>query len=94
MTDAPDVHRAVVDRVVDGVAVLLVEPDEREHHLPADGLPDGAGEGAWLLVAGSGPDLHVVGRDVEGEEARRADAEGRIARLRRTRGSGRFDPGA
>ena len=93
MTDPPDVNRAVVDRVVDGVAVLLVEPDEHEHHLPADSLPEGAGEGAWLLVTGSGPDLHVVGRDVEGEEARRADAETRIARLRRTRGAGRFDPG-
>lgn len=91
MTDDPDVRRAVIDRIVDGQAVLLVHPDEHEHHLPADRLPAGAGEGAWLLVAGSGPDLHVVDRDARGESERRAAAEKRLGRLRRTRRGGRFD---
>lgn len=88
MTD--DTRRAVVDRVVEGVAVLLVGPDEQEHHLPAEQLPAGAGEGAWLIVAGEAPDLRVVGHDPAGEAARRAQQEERLARLRRTRRGGRF----
>lgn len=89
MSREPDV-RAVVDRIVEGHAVLLVGPDEREHHLPAEELPDGAGEGSWLRVAGSGADLRVVGPDPQGEAGRRADNAERVARLRRTRRGGRF----
>lgn len=91
MTD--DVRHAVVDRIVEDLAVLLVGPDEREHHLPADQLPPGAGEGAWLLVTGEGTSLRVVGHDAAGEADRRARSEERRARLRRTRGGGRFDGG-
>ncbi|MEX2619851.1 MAG: DUF3006 domain-containing protein [Egibacteraceae bacterium] len=88
MTDDP--RHAVVDRIVEGVAVLLVDPDEQEHHLPADQLPPGAGEGAWLLVTGEASDLRVVGHDSAGEAERRAQQEERLARLRRTRRGGRF----
>lgn len=85
-----ETRRAVVDRIVEGLAVLLVEPDEQEHRLPADRLPPGAGEGAWLLVAGEGSSLRVVGHDTAGEAERRARNEERLARLRRTRRGGRF----
>lgn len=88
MTD--DTRRAVVDRIVEGVAVLLVDPDEQEHHLSAEQLPAGVGEGAWLLVTGEAPDLRVVGHDPAGEAERRAQHEERLARLRRTRRGGRF----
>lgn len=91
MTD--DARRAVVDRIVEDLAVLLVDPDEQEHHLPADQLPPGAGEGAWLLVAGEGTGLRVVGHDTAGEADHRARNEERRSRLRRTRGGGRFGGG-
>lgn len=85
-----DNRRAVVDRIVDDQAVLLIEPDDAEHHLPADRLPDGAGEGAWLLVTLSGADVTVLGTDPAGEAARRRDVEERVEQLRRTRRGGRF----
>lgn len=85
-----DTRRAVVDSIADGQAVLLVEPDQREYHLPADSLPEDTGEGAWVLVAGVGDDLRVVGTDPEGEAARRGDMDARVERLRRTRRGGRF----
>lgn len=90
MTDDPDLRRAVVDRIVDDVAVLLVGPDEDEHRIALRDLPVRVGEGAWLQVTGSGPDLRVVGVDTAGEADHRARAEQRMARLRRNQGGGRF----
>ncbi|HVM12703.1 MAG TPA: DUF3006 domain-containing protein [Egibacteraceae bacterium] len=91
MPAEPDVRRAVVDRIVEEQAVLLVEPGDEEQHLPAERLPAGAGEGAWLLVTLSGGDVTVVGTDPEGERSRRRDLDERVEQLRRTRRSGRFD---
>ena len=59
--------KAVIDRIVDGrTAVILVGEDERQHHCPADRLPEGAKEGTWLRVqveSGS-----VVAMEVDQEE--------------------------
>jgi len=49
--------RAVVDRVEDGVAVIILEGGGRAY-LPAEGLPAGAGEGTvlrleWRVETGS-----------------------------------------
>ena len=44
-------EKAVIDRIVDWkTAVILVGEDQRQHHLPADELPEGAREGTWLRV--------------------------------------------
>lgn len=83
-----EIERAVVDRIVDGRAVLLVGEDEAEHVVAAADLPDGAGEGAWLLLDAAS--LGVVGVDDEGEQAKRADLSARMDRLRRRRSGGRF----
>lgn len=90
MPAEPGTRRAVVDSIGEGQAVLLVGPDQQEHHLAADSLPDGTGEGAWLIVTGAGDDLTVVGTDREGEAARRGEMDARVERLRRTRRGGRF----
>lgn len=90
MPAEPDTRRAVVDRIAEGRALLLVEPGGEEHHLAVDRLPDDAGEGSWVLVSGVGDDLTVVGTDPEGQAARQADMDARVERLRRTRRGGRF----
>lgn len=89
--DEAPAERAVVDRVVDGYVVVLVGDDEEEHHLAADRLPAGTGEGTQLWVRDSGEQLAILDVDVEGEEAARADARKRLRRLRRQRRGGRFD---
>ncbi len=43
-------EEAVIDRIVAGMAVLLVGEAEREVHCPAGELPAGAREGDWLRV--------------------------------------------
>jgi hypothetical protein len=90
--DSPDEEQAsaVVDRVTDGVATLLVGEGERSVVIPASDLPAGVGEGAWVLVREREDGIDVVGIDAERTAARRAELEERLGRVRRSRGSGRF----
>ena len=46
---APHGMRAIIDRVEDGVAVLIFETGGRAY-VPADQLPPGAGEGTVLRI--------------------------------------------
>jgi hypothetical protein len=74
---------AVVDRIVDGRhAVLLVGAAEVELVLDLALLPEGTVEGDWLRL-GFMPDPDLT-------RQRRSDLEGRMERIRRTRGGGRF----
>lgn len=81
---------AVIDRVVDGVAVLLVGDDEREVHLGADDLPDGAGEGTWLQVRTDGDEVVVMGLAPDAETGQATRIQRTVERLRATRRGGRF----
>lgn len=51
LTEPPanEVH-AVIDRVVEGLAVILVGDAETETHIPIADLPAGAGEGTRLTI--------------------------------------------
>ncbi|MEY3072745.1 MAG: hypothetical protein RLZZ353_941 [Actinomycetota bacterium] len=80
-TAVPD-DAAVLDRIEDGVAVLLVGPAEAEVTVPAAVLPTGAREGDWFRL-GLTPDPALT-------EARRADLAARLDEVRRTRRGGRF----
>lgn len=72
---------AVLDRIEDGVAVLLVGPGEVEVELPVALLPAGARDGDWfrLLV----PDAELTAR-------RRTELGARLEAIRRDRRGGRF----
>lgn len=87
----PD-DRAVIDRVVDGaMAVLLIGPDEVELQLPADQLPDGAGEAVWVkLDLGTDPPT-ILAVDRELTERRAAAIESQLARIRARQSGGRFN---
>lgn len=80
MSETP-AQRAVVDRIEGDLAVLLVGDREEEHHVPAARLPDGAGEGTWLLVSTAG-ELRVLGLDPDGEAAQRDRVADRLEQLR------------
>jgi hypothetical protein len=79
--------RAVVDRIVEGLAILLVGDEEVEHHVPVERLPEGVGEGAWLNANVTDEGVEIVGVDEEGERQREQLQE-RIERLRKR--GGRF----
>ena len=42
---------AVIDRISDGTAVLLIGKEETQVSVPLSELPEGAGEGTWLDVS-------------------------------------------
>lgn len=83
MPDPSDTTHAVVDRVVDGTAVVLVGDDETEVALDVDRLPEGAGEGAWLSVRVDGDRLDIIGADPDATARAQARAEAQRERLRR-----------
>jgi len=83
--------RAVIDRIVDGaIAVLLVGPDEVELHVPARDLPEGAGEGSWVVLDREVTRPRLVTIDHELTADRTEDLESRLQRIRRDRSGGRF----
>jgi len=42
---------AVIDRISDGIAILLIGSEEAQVSMPISDLPEGAGEGTWLDVS-------------------------------------------
>jgi hypothetical protein len=88
--DEAPVEAAVVDRVVEGQAVLLIGEKEIEEVVPLDDLPAGVGGGVWLLVRRTRDGIQVVGIDPEAEQRQRERARRRLRRLREERGGGRF----
>jgi hypothetical protein len=87
----PEARRAVIDRIIEGTAVVITEPDERDHHLDASDLPAGARDGSVVLVDTQDDGSVVVVAIDEHETARRhEDARQRLERLRAERSSGRF----
>ncbi len=83
----PKEEKAVVDRIEEGLFVLLVGEDEQEFIVPLERLPEGAKSGSWLRVEVEGSELTVPGIDQdEEEEAVKQRIEDKLARLRQ-RGS-------
>lgn len=78
-------ERAVIDRIVEGLAVILVGDQETEYHLPVERLPEGtvAGSVVWVRIA---PQIVAIVPD----DAGTTEAQERIAaKLRRLRERGR-----
>lgn len=90
----PDVpnERAIVDRIVDGVAVLQIGPAATTIEVPAQQLPENARDGdAVHLTRDEATGTYAIGPiDQQLTEQRRAAAEERLARLRTTRRRGSF----
>lgn len=80
--------RAVVDRLDEDVAVLLVGPGHTEVHVPAADLPDEVVEGTWVVLD---LQLHpplVLGPDPALNGERAAELARRLAALRPDRDGG------
>jgi hypothetical protein len=90
--ESDDTQRAVIDRITDGWAVLLVGDREQERRVRESDLPDGAGEGSIVQVRVSGLKIEVVDVDDAATDEKRADMKDRLSRLKKSRSTGRFDP--
>lgn len=89
--DSDGTQRAVIDRITDGWAVLLVGDQEQERRVRESELPDGAEEGSLVQVRVSGLTVDVVGVDATATDEKRAEMKDRLSRLKKSRSSGRFD---
>jgi hypothetical protein len=74
---------AVVDRIVEGAAVLLVGDEEEQFDVQVAELPSQARQGSWLRVRFRGAELEVLDLDAEATERARERAEAQRDRLRR-----------
>ena len=91
MSPEPKDERAVIDRITDDWAVLLIGHKEQERRVKADELPDGAKEGSLVTVRVTGLRIEVLEVDDAATEEKRSEMKDRLGRLKRTRSSGRFD---
>lgn len=83
--------RAVVDRIVDDTAVLLIGAAESERLVPVALLPEGAGDGTWLVVEPDSDPLTIHRIDEDLTSSRAEDLESRLSQIRRDRTGGRFE---
>lgn len=72
---------AVVDRIVDSRHAVLIAGDD-EYVVPAEQLPDGAGQGSWLRVQFGPGGIVAAAVDDEETERRRARIAEKMERLR------------
>lgn len=91
MSPDPKDERAVIDRITDDWAVLLIGDEEQERRVKADELPDGAREGSIVNVRVSGLRVEVLEVDDAATKEKRSEMKDRLGRLKRTRSTGRFD---
>lgn len=81
--------RAIIDRITDQTAVVLVGPDGDQHTIDVAALPHEA-EAGDVLVVGSLSPLTLTGIDVDATRDRRKQLRDRRDRIRRTRRPGRL----
>jgi hypothetical protein len=90
----PDIPhgRAILDRIVNGVAVLQVGTAATTIEVPAEALPDHAREGdAVAITRDDRTGTYTIGPiDDQLTQQRRTSADERLARLRNNRRPGRF----
>ncbi|HEX9988191.1 MAG TPA: DUF3006 domain-containing protein [Chloroflexia bacterium] len=76
-------EKAVIDRIEESWAVLLVGESGRVVNAPRSSLPRRAREGQWLLVELEGDEVISAVVDREETERARKRIEGKLERLRR-----------
>ena len=61
---------------------MLVSDDERQHHYPADRLPEGAQEGTWLRVQVKSGEIVFIEVDQEETDTTRKRLQEKMDKLR------------
>ncbi|MDX8045289.1 DUF3006 domain-containing protein [Gracilibacillus sp. S3-1-1] len=76
-------EQAVLDRIEDQQAIVLVGEQEQEYILAASALPTGATEGAILLVKIVSDSIEQIQLDQEKTNNAKARIKSKMSRLRR-----------
>ncbi|WP_081831646.1 DUF3006 domain-containing protein [Geomicrobium sp. JCM 19038] len=82
-------ERAVLDRIEDGIAVLLVGKSEQEYHVKADELPEEATDGAVLDVQITNDQIVDIAINQEETANQKARISAKMNQLKKKKG-GRF----
>jgi hypothetical protein len=80
------IEKAVIDRIEEGFAVLILENSEDKLIIPGSRLPAGAREGVWLQIGfsedGESQEILAVELDPDKTEEVRRRIEDKLSRLR------------
>ena len=93
LTAHPEPSVAVIDRVEEQFAVLLIEGTNDELVIPLDALPADAGEQDVVRIRWDEGAPVVVGVEHAETADRKVEAERRLQNIRDTRSGGRFNRG-
>lgn len=74
-------EKAVIDRIDEGIAVLLVGQSEEELHVPLNRLPPGVQAGDWLEVTIVNGQVKQAERDIEETCQRRGRIRANLDKL-------------
>ena len=74
-------EKAAIDRIDEGIAVLLLGPDERQLIVPLNQLPSGVQAGDWLRVTIVNGQLKQVELDREETKLRRERIKAKLDKL-------------
>ncbi|MBF8304385.1 MAG: hypothetical protein HW399_760 [Dehalococcoidia bacterium] len=74
-------EKAAIDRIDEGIVVLLVGPEERELAVPVGQLPPGVQAGDWLRVTIVNGQLKQVELDREETKRRRERIKAKLDKL-------------
>ncbi|EZH67066.1 hypothetical protein DH09_03770 [Bacillaceae bacterium JMAK1] len=82
-------ERAVLDRIEDGIAVILVGKNEEEYHVKATELPEGATDGTILDVQATSGKIQDMTINHEETADQKARISAKMNQLKKKKG-GRF----
>ena len=76
----------ILEKIAEGWAVILLDPDERELALDAEAIPAGISPGDAVLIEMDEDRVVAVRRDADRTARRRQRIRGKMDRLRQRRG--------
>lgn len=82
--------QAVIDRIEDGIAVILIEEVQVEYAIDELELPAGSKEGTWLTVQQTENDWKIIGIDEEATKAATTSAQQLQRKLQKKKKRSRF----
>lgn len=82
--------KGVLDRIEDGLAVILVEAKDDEFTIPKHELPAGSGEGTWFKLSKKDGNYSILSIDEEATGQQRHTSEQLLKKLQKRKKKSKF----